>query len=455
MEKKNGKILIVDDNEGVLKSLRYALRPEFELVEGIRSPNQLHSALREQNYDVILLDMNFTAGKNTGNEGLFWLKEILKTDPDMPVIMITAYGDVELAVKAIRNGAMDFILKPWDLDKLLSTIHAGIKYRQSRREVNQLKNKQKILGEDAAKPFQVMLGQSPAMEELFATIKKVACTDANVLILGENGTGKELVAREIHRQSQRRKEIFIGVDLASLSESLFESELFGHVKGAFTDAREDRAGRFESANAGTLFLDEIGNLNMSLQSKILTALQNRTITRLGSTRETSVDIRLISATNKDLRQMVADGLFREDLLYRLDTIRIQLPPLRERKEDIVILAEHFLQIYSRKYNRPGIKISAAAIDKLKAYTWPGNVRELQHAMERALILTENDHLKENDFLFEKPSRNSESSTLNLEEVEKQTIIKALEKCRGNMSLAARELGVTRKTLYSKIEKYDL
>lgn len=455
MQKKNGKILIVDDNEGVLKSLRYALKPEFELVEGIRSPNQLNSALRDQNYDVILLDMNFTAGKNTGNEGLFWLKEILKTDPDMPVIMITAYGDVELAVKAIRNGAMDFILKPWDLDKLLSTIHAGIKYRQSRREVNQLKNKQKILGEDAGKPFQVMLGQSPAMEELFATIKKVACTDANVLILGENGTGKELVAREIHRQSQRRKEIFIGVDLASLSESLFESELFGHVKGAFTDAREDRAGRFESANAGTLFLDEIGNLNMSLQSKILTALQNRTITRLGSTRETAVDIRLISATNKDLRQMVADGLFREDLLYRLDTIRIQLPPLRERKEDIVLLAEYFLQIYSRKYNRLGIKISAAAIDKLKAYTWPGNVRELQHAMERALILTENDHLKENDFLFEKPSRNSETSTLNLEEVEKQTIIKALEKCRGNMSLAARELGVTRKTLYSKIEKYDL
>jgi two-component system, NtrC family, response regulator HydG len=456
MQKKVGKILIVDDNEGVLKSMRYALKFEFERADGIKSPNQIASILREQSYDVILLDMNFQAGKNTGNEGLYWLKEILTIDPDMAVVMITAYGDVELAVKAIRLGAIDFVLKPWNLEKLLSTIHAGIKYRQSRKEVNQLKQKQKILSEDVGMPYQTILGESPAMLQLFQTIEKVAATDANVLILGENGTGKELVAREIHRRSLRNKEIFLGVDLASLSESIFESELFGHVKGAFTDAKEDRAGRFESANGGTLFLDEIGNLNMSLQGKILTSLQNRTVSRIGSNRLINLDIRLISATNKDLKHMVSEGLFREDLLYRLNTIQIIIPPLRERKEDILRLAEHFLKIYNRKYNKPDIKLTASAVEKLNHYHWPGNVRELQHAMERALILSENANLKDTDFLFESPKQEIQASnTLNLEEVEKSTVEKALMLSRGNLTLAAKELGITRKTLYSKIQKYDL
>ncbi len=456
MHKKIGKILIVDDNEGLLKSLRYSLKIEFEQVDGIRSPNQLPTALREQFYDVVLLDMNFQAGKNTGNEGLFWLKEILAIDSDMAVIMITAYGDVELAVKAIRLGAIDFVLKPWNLEKLISTLYAGLKYRQSRLEVNQLKQKQKILGEDAAKPFLNILGQSPAMINLFQTIDKVAATDANVLIVGENGTGKELVAREIHRKSLRNKGIFIGVDLASLSESLFEGELFGHAKGAFTDAKEERAGRFESANGGTLFLDEIGNLTMSLQGKILTTLQNRTVNRLGSNQPVNLDIRLISATNKDLKQLVGDGVFREDLLYRINTIQITLPPLRDRLEDILLLAEHFLQLYSRKYNKPGIKLTASAADKLKKYSWPGNVRELQHAIERALILTDNQNLKDSDFLFESAKTELKlSDSLNLEEMERITVEKALSKSRGNLTLAAKELGITRKTLYSKIEKYGL
>lgn len=456
MQKKTGKILIIDDNEGLLKSLRYSLNFEFEQVDGIMSPNQLHARLRECAYDVVLLDMNFKAGKTTGNEGLFWLNEILSMDKDIAVVMITAYGDVELAVKAIRLGALDFVLKPWNLEKLLTTIHAGLKYRQSRKEVNQLKQKQKILGEDVAKPFLATIGQSPEMVRLFQTIDKVASTDANVLILGENGTGKELIAREIHRKSLRAKEIIIGVDLASLSETLFEGELFGHVKGAYTDAREERAGRFESASGGTLFLDEIGNLNISLQGKILSALQNRTVTRIGSNQPINIDIRLISATNKDLGKMVKEGLFREDLLYRLNTIEITLPALRERHDDILLLAEHFLQLYSRKYNKTNIKLSTSAAEKLKKYHWPGNVRELQHAIERALILTDNHNLKDSDFLFEplKPEV-SLLDSLNLEVVERSTIEKALAKCQGNLSFTAKQLGITRKTLYSKIEKYGL
>jgi DNA-binding NtrC family response regulator len=456
MTKRNGKILIVDDNEGLLKSLRYSLKFEFELIDGIRSPNQIASQLREHNYDLILLDMNFQAGRNTGNEGLYWLKEILAIDPTLAVIMITAYGDVELAVKAIRLGAIDFVLKPWNFEKLLSTIHAGLKYRQSLKEVDQLKQKQRILSEDVAKPFQKLLGQSSAMQGLFTTIDKVAGTDANVLILGENGTGKELVAREIHRKSLRHAGIFIGVDLASLSETLFESELFGHTKGAFTDARDDRAGRFESANGGTLFLDEIGNLNMSLQSKILTALQNRSVTRLGSNKPVNLDIRLISATNKNLKQMLSDGLFREDLLYRLNTIEIHIPPLRERKDDILLLAESFLQTYTRKYNKTGIRITNSAASKLLNYSWPGNVRELQHSIERAVILTENINLNESDFIFTVSDKQlKDIDSLNLNEVEKSTIEKALIKHQGNLTLTAKELGVTRKTLYSKIEKYGL
>jgi DNA-binding NtrC family response regulator len=456
MGKQSGKILIVDDNEGLLKSLRYSLKFEFDQVDGIRSPNQLTSVLREQSYDLILLDMNFQAGRNTGNEGLFWLKEILGIDPAMSVIMITAYGDVELAVKAIRLGAVDFILKPWNFEKLVTTIQAGLKYRQSRREVEALKQKQKILGEDVGKPYQNFIGNSPAMLKLFSTVEKVAATEANVLILGENGTGKEVLAREIHRKSMRNSGIFIGVDLASLSESLFESELFGHMKGAFTDAREERAGRFESANGGTLFLDEIGNLNMSLQGKILTALQNRTVNRLGSNIPINLDIRLISATNKDLRQMVVAGLFREDLLYRLNTIEIHIPPLRERKEDILLLAEYFLQNYTRKYNKVHLRITTSAAARLQRYDWPGNVRELQHAIERAVILTDNTNLKETDFLFDSDQpKMGAFDSLNLVEVEKYAVELALAKHRGNLTLTARELGVTRKTLYSKIEKYGL
>jgi DNA-binding NtrC family response regulator len=457
MTKIKGKILIADDNEGILKSLSFILRQEFEDITTIRNPAKFTTLLHSGSFDIILLDMNFSAGVNTGNEGLYWLKEIIKSDPDAVIILITAYGDIELAVKAMKEGATDFIQKPFDAVKLVSTVRAAYQLRLSKVQVSRLMHKQKHLSEDLDKKFSALIGESKGMKEILSVVKKVAPTDANVLILGENGTGKELIAREIHRQSKRSGDIFISVDLGSLSESLFESELFGHVKGAFTGAIEDRKGRFETATGGTLFLDEIGNLPISMQSKLLTVLQNRYIIPVGSNKPVHVDVRLITATNKHLPELIRDNLFREDLMFRINTVQLEIPPLRNRGEDIILLAEHFLKVYAKKYEKT-LKISGTAIDKLNQYDWPGNVRELQHMLENSVIMVDEGIIKPEDLRFTTSISSGKQlfdSSLNLNDVEKLTIKEALFKHKGNINQTAKELGITRKTLYSKIEKYEL
>ncbi len=456
MTRKDGKILIVDDNTGILKSLNFVLKYEFADIVTIRNPNQIPSLIQAESFDVILLDMNFAAGISTGNEGIFWLRKILELDPEAVVVLITAYGDVELAVRAIKEGATDFILKPWDNEKLISTVQAACKLRKSKLEVKSLKTKQKYLKDDIDKHYSMFTCTSETMQKVYATIEKVAKTDANIMILGENGTGKELIARDIHRRSNRAKEVFVSVDMGSLSDNLFESELFGHVKGAYTDAKEDRKGRFEIASGGSLFLDEIGNLSLSQQAKLLTVLQNRRIIPVGSNKQIPIDIRLISATNSPILQLVDDGNFREDLLFRINTIQIEIPPLREHVDDIPALADFFLAKYAKQYGKPALKISSKTIQKLKQHTWHGNIRELRHAIEKAVILTESDTLSPDDFLFEtKNNADIGFQSLNLEEVEKQTVNQALTKFKGNLSQAAKELGITRKTLYAKLEKYGL
>jgi DNA-binding NtrC family response regulator len=458
MTKIKAKLLIVDDNEGILKSLSFILRQEFEEVNTITNPAKFTSLLQSGSFDIILLDMNFSAGINTGNEGLFWLKEIIKDDPNAVVILITAYGDIELAVKAMKEGATDFIQKPFDPVKLVSTVKSAYQLRLSKLQVSKLIDKQKHLSEDLDKKFTSFIGESQVMMDILATVRKVAPTDANVLILGENGTGKELIAREIHRQSKRADDVFISVDLGSLSESLFESELFGHVKGAFTGAGEDRKGRFETASGGTLFLDEIANLPISLQSKLLTVLQNRYIIPVGSNKPVSIDVRLITATNKHLSDLITDNLFREDLMFRINTVQIEIPPLRYRGEDILLLAEHFLMIYGKKYEKSHLKISGPAVEKLKQYEWPGNVRELQHMVENSVIMADEGVIRPENLHFTtriSSERPLFDNSLNLNNVEKLTIKEALFKNKGNINRTAKELGITRKTLYSKIEKYEL
>jgi DNA-binding NtrC family response regulator len=458
MTKINGKIMIVDDNEGILKSLSFILQQEFEEISTMKNPAKFTSLLRSGSFDVVLLDMNFAAGINTGNEGLFWLKEIVKADPEAIVILITAYGDIELAVKAMKEGATDFIQKPFDPVKLISTVKSAYQLRQSRKQVARLINRQKHLSEDLDKKFVSFIGESEPMKKIFETVKKVAPTDANVLILGENGTGKELIAREIHRQSKRSGDVFITVDMGSLSESLFESELFGHVKGAYTGAIDDRKGRFETATGGTLFLDEICNLPLSMQSKLLTVLQNRYIIPVGSNKPVPIDVRLITATNKHLPGLINENLFREDLMFRINTIQIEMPPLRNRGEDVILLAEHFLMVYGKKYEKSQIKISSTALDKLRRYDWPGNVRELQHMIENAVIMSDENIIKPEDLRFTtkiSSGHSSDESPLNLNTVEMLAIKEALFKNKGNINRAAKELGITRKTLYSKIEKYEL
>ncbi len=454
---KKGRILIVDDNVQILDSLKILLKNEYKDIETIKNPNLITGKIQSDSYDIILLDMNFAAGINTGNEGIFWLREILKLDPDAIVILITAYGDINLAVQSIKEGATDFITKPWDTEKLLTTLNTAYELRQSRLEVNSLKNKQKQLAEDIDKRFQMFTGTSKAMQEVQQTINKVARTDANILILGENGTGKELIAREIHKKSKRAAEVFISVDLGSLSETLFESEIFGHVKGAFTDAKEDKPGRFEVASGGTLFLDEIGNLSMSLQSKLLTTLQNRQVTRIGSNKLIQINIRLISATNKPVNRLVSENLFREDLLYRINTIQIEIPPLRKRKDDIAGFIDYFLKQYSYKYEKPLLKITSDSYDLLKNYSWPGNIRELKHTVEKAVILSGSDVLKPDDFYLHqmKQDDNEIADPLKLADAEKQTIKKVLEKCSGNLSRAAKILEISRTTLYAKIKKHKI
>lgn len=452
---KKGCILIIDDNKNVLSALRILLDNYYEEVILLPSPNTLVYTLKEKNPDIVLLDMNFSAGINTGNEGLFWLSEIKKVDPEIPVVLFTAYADIELAVKALKQGATDFVVKPWDNTKLLVTLQSAYELRVSKKEVKKLREKQSVLNQELNKD-DICWGQSEPMKNLLSLINKVAQTDANILITGENGTGKELIARKIHYSSQRANETLISLDIGSITESLFESELFGHVKGAFTDARTDRAGKFEAADKGTLFLDEIGNLSYPLQAKLLTALQSRQVVRVGDNKPIPVDIRLISATNKDLFESVKAGEFREDLLYRINTIHIEVPPLRERKEDIVLLADFFLNRFSKKYNKPDMVLSDKAIAKLEGYTWPGNVRELQHAIEKAVILSDSNILQDYDFHTRAvEDRASVIDSISIEEMEKILIEKSLKKHNKNISVVAEELGITRPTLYNKMKKYGI
>jgi two-component system, NtrC family, response regulator HydG len=453
---EGGKILMIDDDEDVLLAAKMLLKKQNHHVIIEKNPNKIPFLLNNDTYDVILLDMNFSKDITSGKEGFHWLGQILERDPNAVVILITAFGDVEMAVRALKQGATDFILKPWQNEKLVATISTAIKLKQSYNQVDKLKKAKEMLEEQISKPFGEIIGQSAAINEVFAVIDKVAKTDANVLILGENGTGKELIARAIHQRSLRKDNSFVSVDMGAITETLFESELFGHKKGAFTDAREDRPGRFELASGGTLFLDEIGNLSMALQSKLLSALQSRQVTRVGSNQPVAVDIRLICATNMPLQKMVQEGTFRQDLLYRINTVEIQVPPLSERVEDIPLLASHYLNYYAKKYHKLVNAIAPEAMDKLKRYAWPGNIRELQHSIERAVIMTDSPTLQETDFLLSRSlTSNPTNNTLNLDEVEKAAIAKALQMHSGNISKAADELGLTRASLYRRMEKYGL
>ena len=452
---KQGKLLIVDDKKNILQALTMFLQFEFEKVQTISNPNLLSAELELYNYDVVLLDMNFKAGQSTGNEGLYWLREIKKRFPETEVVMFTAFGDIALAVNALKEGAADFVLKPWENEKLIATLKAAYRLRKSNHEITELKGKEQSMKQELNRGEQLIIGKSAAMQQVMKLVQKIAATDANVLITGENGTGKGVIAKEIHRLSLRKNELFVLADLASLAETLFESELFGHKKGSYTGAVEDRIGKFVLANKGTLFLDEIGNIPLNLQAKLLTVLQSRCVTPVGSDKEVQTDIRLVSATNKNIHQMVSEGQFRQDLLYRLNTIEIHLPPLRERSEDIEDLAGYYVGLYGRKYGKPQMKITAVAITKLRSQPWPGNIRELQHSVEKAVILTDSNELRPIDFMggFEMEQIGNQPETL--EDMEKQMIASAMKRHAGNLTIVAAKLGISRPTLYSKIERYGI
>lgn len=454
--KKEGSILIIDDNKDLLSALKSTLEQYFSYVQTESNPNRIPELFGKKSYDVVLLDMNFTAGVNSGNEGLFWMKEILKFDPETGVIFITAFGDIDLAVKSVKEGAADFLQKTWSEEKILATVFSAFNLVRSKRRIKQLKDKQDHLKESSRESKIIFPAVSVSMKKVMATINKVAGTDANILLLGENGTGKEILAREIHDKSARSNEIFVKVDVGAISENLFESELFGHVKGAFTDARLDKAGRLEVASGGTLFLDEIGNLSLHLQSKLLSALQNREIFKVGTSVPVPIDIRLITATNKSIRDLVEKEMFREDLLYRINTITINIPPLRERKEDIPILSGFFLDKYADKYGKINMSFSREAMGSLVDYSWPGNIRELQHTIEKAVILANHKIITKDEISFDIDDIDHiRLNTTNLKEIEKKIIIKALKDNDMNISLVSRKLGVDRSTLYKKIRKYGL
>ncbi len=458
MDNLKGKILAIDDNEDILFALKLFLKPHVEKITTISSPERILDIMKVEDYDVILLDMNFTTDASSGQEGFNWLSKILEFDPNAVVVFITAYGDAEKAVKAIKSGATDFILKPWQNEKLLATLNSSIKLRRSKKEADNLRVNQKAISEIIDEPFKDFIGESAEIKQVFATIRKVAATEANVLILGENGTGKELVARAICRNSPRNNKVCVSVDLGSITETLFESELFGHVKGAFTDAKTDKPGRFEIASGGTLFLDEIGNLSLPMQAKLLTAIERREVTRVGSNKPIKADVRLICATNNNIYEMVENETFRQDLLYRINTVEIHLPPLRERNEDISILAQHFLKLYAKKYKKKINKISSQALKKLHLYPWPGNVRELQHSIERAVIMSESSLLEPDDFILtagKKKQGDIELESYNLDDIERKIITKVLKQHQGNITKAAKDLGLTRTSLYRRMEKYDL
>jgi len=459
MSKIKSRLLIVDDDSDILLAAKMFLRQHIEIVHTEKNPQNIPDLLKNDNYDVILLDMNFSRDATSGQEGFHWLNVIIEHDPAATVIFITGYGDIELAVQGIKEGATNFILKPWDNKKLLATIEASLRIRESKVELESLRSTQKVLIADQQLGQHNLISSSPTMKKMMNVAMKVAKTDANVLILGENGTGKEVVARAIHSASSRRDKVFINVDLGAITESLFESELFGYKKGAFTDAKEDRAGRFEVANKGTIFLDEIGNLSQNLQSKLLSVLQNRKVVRLGSSKEIPIDVRLICATNMPLYQMVNENKFRQDLLYRINTVELSLPPLRERLEDIEPLTEYYLEVYCKKYKIQKKRINAGTVKRLKMHNWPGNIRELQHAMERAVILSETTVLEPQDFFIEdnteKKNEDFSPDNMNLEEVEKILVRKVIDKHGGNISRAAKELGLTRASLYRRIEKHGI
>ncbi len=453
MQNQNGNILIVDDNKSILTSLEILLTPEFNCVRSITSPGQIMTELRKNDFNLVLLDMNFTAGMNNGNEGFYWLNRIREFNNDISIVMITAFGDVETAVRALKEGACDFVLKPWDNEKLIATLKLAVQLNLSKKEVRHLRERENGLKKEINRERMEIIGSSPEMQGIMKMVKKVAGTDANVLLTGENGTGKELIAQEIHRLSDRKGEILVCVDMGAIPESLFESELFGHVKGAFTDARENRQGKFELADKGTLFLDEIGNLSFQMQAKLLSALQNRTISRIGSNQTVAVNIRLICATNRNLEKMVKESLFREDLLYRINTIQIEIPPLRSRGNDIIELSEFFLKKFCLKYGKAEMRINHHAFDKLMRYSWPGNIRELQNTIEKAVILCDSNVIKPED-LYLRPVQGMEEETriIPLDEVEERMINLAIERNNGNLTAAAEQLGITRQTLYNRFRK---
>ncbi|MFC6996677.1 sigma-54-dependent transcriptional regulator [Rufibacter roseus] len=459
MEQNLGKILIIDDNEDILFSAKMLLKKHAQQVIIEKDPRKIPFLLNHDTYDLILLDMNFSQDTTSGNEGFYWLKEILSRDPSAVVIMITAFGDVEMAVRALKEGATDFVLKPWQNEKLIATLSAAAKLKSSYKEISTLKKTNSALASQINQHVSLVTGQSPAMQQLLHLMNRVAKTDADVLLLGENGTGKEVIARTLHQQSARADKVFISVDMGSLTESLFESELFGHKKGAFTDAKEDRVGRFEMASGGTLFLDEIGNLSLAMQAKLLTVLQRREVIRVGTGQPIPINVRLICATNMPLQQMVQQGKFRQDLLYRINTIELHLPPLRERLEDLPLLTDHFLKRSAHKYKQSAKSLSAAALERLRRYDWPGNIRELEHVLERATIISENQVLQPQDFFFLQLQQPSSAEpmpqTHNLDEMERVTVIKAMGKHDGNISKAAKELGLSRASLYRRLEKYGL
>jgi DNA-binding NtrC family response regulator len=451
-----GTLLIVDGNKRDQKALKMMLQQEVENIILLADPNRIYEILGKNEIDIVLLEMNFNAGVKTGNEGLFWMKEIFVFDNSISVIMITPENDVELVVRAIREGAVDYIVKPWDVSKLLATINVAWRLRLSRIEASNLKKDNQLLKKEINRVGEKIIhGASPTMINVMNIVRKVAETDANVLITGENGTGKELVAREIHNLSKRAGELMVSVDMGSITETLFESELFGHIKGAFTDAREDRKGKFELAHNGTLFLDEIGNLSLQSQAKLLSVLQNRYVVKVGSNKQIPVDIRLVCAINCDLMKMVNEGRFREDLFYRINTIIIEVPPLRDRVDDIPILANYFLRVHCVRYGKNVLKIGTHALEKLANHNWPGNVRELQHSIEKAVIMCDSTVLKPSDFVFSSVPKSVTQSEITLGEMEKRMILDNLKRYNNNMSIVASRLGITRQTLYNKIKKYDL
>ncbi len=452
-----GKILIVDDDAGVLSAANLLLKRHFKQVDIEKNPLRIPYWINSGGYDVILLDMNFTRDLSSGKEGFEWLDKILDLDPTISVVLFTAYGDIEMAVRAIKLGAKDFVLKPWQNEKLVDTLKNALEIAKEKKASKIKIPEGKVRKNSAVLSEHPFIGNSEPIQHILTTIERVAATDANILILGENGTGKDLVARNIHLQSLRKEKTFITVDVGALTESLFESELFGHVKGAFTDAKEDRIGKFEEADGGTIFLDEIGNISLPMQAKLLTVLQNRTITKVGSNKLKPIDVRLVCATNKSVYKMVADQQFRQDLLYRINTIEIPIPPLRDRTNDIPLLADYFMHLYAKKYNRTVSGFSSAVLKQIQKHTWPGNVRELQHAIERAVILSQTEMLQPEDFkgLRWGNDESNKTDTLQLEEMEVLLIKKAMQKYNGNITETSRELGLTRASLYRRLEKYGI